>query len=591
MCPSELAESPLVALTTALELAMDFKPPQFEAEFVKLERETKKLYAWLGGQGVAKPPKDASREALRDFVRVRDLPTLRHATLACFGCTDPFDDRRHGLIADGELFPVFLERVDDYRESPRALRLCYRGLLHAYFQYDVEHGAPPAARDNWGRLKIFLEGRTLLLETPGFQPSWVGALLENLEVFGPDPGAFYGSEIFQGHPERFEQVRTELPITDASWLVWRVVVGQIEAGTRSPDSDFRSAIPKLLVLLETHPAAKTFGLSKLLHRYRQCTNPSLHEELRDFAVEAWGNPWLALNEAAWSVVSPDARMMVVEWLKLALMQKFFGLLAEDGMNDTRRLKFWESYHQSIHAMYFALGDVARTDHRPDFRDVRKQMAGLQLRLTHSTAKNNAFIMCIGEHVIVEFGEKGNACFIFHQDRIPFAFAGEVAGNGMALKHPDNVERLSHIDSGSGTWEEKFQRVLSNVVRVRAPSAGLRPTSSEHWHPPRPPVSPQPSLTPPATQPTAYQPRSPGSWRPVGASAQTHREREPSLLPRATFTLAEFTTFCASQRLKTADYRNKGGNLWVYHGRQNSDVAARLSAWGFHFKPDIGWWFK
>jgi len=434
VCPPGLTDSPLEALRAALDLAMGFKVPQFEAEFASLDRETSKLRTWLGGHGVAMPPQDASRAALRDFVRDRDLPTLKRATLASFGCTDPFDHMRHGLIADEELFPLFLDRVDDYRENPRALRLCYRGLLHAYFEYDVERGAPPSARDNWFRLKAYLGRRTSSVTTPGFEPSWVGTLQGNTEVFGADPGAFYGSEMFHGRPERFDIVRAELPVTEASWLVWQVIVGQIEAAAGAPDAEFRAAIPSLTQLLEKHPLAENFGLAKLLTRYRRCASPTLHERLRDFAVDTWGNPWLALNEAKWSVVSPDARMMVTEWLKLALMQKFFGLLAEDGLNDTRRLKFWETYHQSIHAMYFALGETARRHPGLDFREVRKQMEGLQLTLTHSTSKNNAFIMCIGEHVIVEFGEKGNACFIFHKDRLPFALEGGVAGNSTALKH-------------------------------------------------------------------------------------------------------------------------------------------------------------
>jgi hypothetical protein len=554
MHASELTGSPLAALRAALQLAMELRLPQLDDEFAALEREKRKLHEWLGGQGVAKPPQDASRAALRDFVRDRDLPTLKHATLACFGCADAFDDRRHGLIADRELFPVFLNRVDDYRENPRAFRICYRGLLHAYFQYDVEREAPRAARDNWVSLRTYLRDRTSLIATPGFQPSWVAMLIGNLEVLGPDPGSFYGSEIFRGRPEKFEQVRAELPITDASWLVSQVIVGQIEAATGSLDAEFKTAIPGLLELLERHPAAKDVGLSKVLSRYRQCASPVLHARLRDFAVDALGNPWLALNEAAWSLVSPDVRKMVVEWLKLALMQKFFGLLAEDGLNDTRRLKFWETYHQSIDGMYFALGETARTDRRPDFREVRKQMEGLQLTLTHSTAKNNAFIMCIGEHVIVEFGEKGNACFIFRRSEIPFALAGEVAGNLLALKGTrGRLERLTHTDGGE-PWEDKFRRVLVNVVRVQAPSATHGPTPTGGWQSQRPTVPSQHA-------------------------------------PTAKFTMAEFTTFCESRRLITADLREKGGNLWVDHRFPSTDVAAQLSAWGFHFKPTHGWWFK
>jgi hypothetical protein len=575
MCPPGLTDSALAALRAALDLAMEFKAPQFEAEFASLDRETSKLRGWLGGHGIAKPPQDASRAALRDFVRDRDLPTLRQATLASFGCTDPFDHLRHGLIADEELFPVFLDRLDDYRENPRALRLCYRGLLHAYFQYDVERGAPPSARANWDRLRTYLDGRASSIATPGFQPSWVGTLQGNTEVLGADPGAFYGLEIFHGRAVRFEVVRAELPVTESSWLVWRVIVGQIEAATASPDAEFRVAIPGLIGLLEKHPLAKNYGLARLLTRYRRCASPTLHERLRDFAVETWGNPWLALNEAKWSVVSPDARMMVGEWLKLALLQKFFGLLAEDGLNETRRLKFWETYHQSIHAMYFALGDTARRHPGPDFREVRKQMEGLQLTLTHSTSKNNAFIMCIGEHVIVEFGEKGNACYIFHKDQLPFDLEGEVAGNNTALKHFRHVERLPHTDSGMGRWEDKFRTALANVVRVRKPlvppqapkavNAGSAANCGDVIYPPR---TASPQSEPPGMREAL---------------------RSYTAQPTPTMTMEELKAFCASNRLQLADYRSKGGNLWVYTKQPVGAVAERLMGWGFRFKSTIGWW--
>ena len=577
---SGLTDTPLAALQTALDRAMDFRPPQFDAEFAAMAREAEKLRAWLGARGSAKPPQDASRAALRDFVRLRDLPTLRHATLASFGCTDPFDDKRHGLIADGDLFPVFLDRVDDYRETPRALRYCYRGLLHAYFQYDVERG-PSSARDNWRRLQTYLDKRSSLLVTPGFQPAWVQTLQGNPEVFGPDPGAFYGAEIFRGHPERFEEIRAELPITDASWLVWRVVVGQIEAATQGSDAEIRAAIPALLELLNRHPLAKNFGLAKLLTRYRACANPTLHEQLRDFTVDTWGNPWLALNEAKWSVVDADARKMVAEWLKLALMQKFFDLLAEDGLNDKRRLKFWETYHQSIHAMYFALGDTARTHPGPDFREVRKQMEGLRLTLTLSTANNNAFIMCIGEHVIVEFGEKGNACFIFHKDRLPFRLVGEVAGNYLALKHPNHVERLLHKDSGVGTWEDKFRKTLSNIVRVQAPPQVSGGAVNRGGQPRVNARSPRPIAPTPVTRP------------PVQPANSEHSEPQNRLREwlAQPFTMTEFEHFCRTNRIDWKDYREIGGTLKVFTKEQGTAVAAQFEAWGFRFKNTVGWWYQ
>jgi len=517
-------------------------------------------------------------------VRVGDLPTVKHATLASFGCTEPFEGWRHGLIGDEELFPKFLNRVDDWRDSPRALRLCYRGLLHAYFQYDVENGATSGARENWGRLRHYLGDRSTSITTPGFQPQWVATLHANPELLGDDPGAFYGAELFRGRVERFERVRAELPVTEASWLVWRVIVGQIGVATAFGDDDFRAAIPRLLDLLTQNPSAKTFGLARVLNRYRQCASPTLHERLRDFAVETWGNPWLSMNEAAWSAVDEGARTMVAEWLKLALMQKFFGLLAKDGVNDMRRLNFWQTFSRDIHAMYFALGESARKHPGPDYRDVRRQMEGLRLTLTHSTDENNAFIMCIGKHVIVEFGETNNACFIFKREGLPFELAGHVAGNFMALKHGSHIERLSH----SGPWEEKFRAVLAKVVGVKPEpenrSNVLRASAMAH-------AGPRPAFVPVVPQPPWF---APSAQKIVDSAPKVHPEPSSaaSPTPDAGFNMRDFDIFCKSHRLETEDLREKkGGNLWVLTERQGDEIAQQLSAWGFRFRVMRGWWLS
>ena len=90
----------------------------------------------------------------------------------------------------------------------------------------------------------------------------------------------------------------------------------------------------------------------------------------------WGNPWLSLNRTKWSLVGDDARTMVAGWLKLVLIQQFFSLLAADGSNNVRRLKFWERYHDSIDDMYFALGGTALWHRGTDFQDETVQNLGV-----------------------------------------------------------------------------------------------------------------------------------------------------------------------------------------------------------------------
>ncbi len=410
--------------------------------------------------------------------------------------------------------------------------------------------------------------------------NWVESLKRNPQLLDDDPGRYYGAQLFRGHSGEFDEARMNLSIGDDSWLVWRVVIGRIEATTGQGDEAFRQTIPAVLDLIRKHPLARNLGLATILDRYRASASPTLNEALRDFALDAWGNPWLTINAAKWSLVRDDTREMVASWLKLALIRKFFGLLAEDGMNDTRRLKFWEAYHQSIHSMHFALGNTALRHPGADFKAARRQMEGLMLSLfAAGSPNNNAFIMGIGDHVVVEFGLKGNACFIFKRENLPFPLFGSVAGNSAALKHPRHVERLLHID-GMETWEQKFRLTLQDLVKVR-PSANLQGVS---------PVAPsgagQAHPTAEAARPTmpvmqTARPELSGLRRPTGTIA--------AAAGGPPFTIEALAKLCGTYRLRMNDFRPKGGNLWVVTHEQNPTVNQQLASWGFRYKKLSGWW--
>ena len=341
----------------------------------------------------------------------------------------------------------------------------------------------------------------------------------------------------------------------------------------------------MLDLLAKHPLAINAGVAKLLTRYRTCKTVTIHPGLRDFTVAQWGNPWLSLNGAKWSLVGDDARAMVADWLKLDLIQQFFSLLAADGTNDTRRLKFWERYHDSIDDMYFALGGTARWHRGADFQDIRKKMAGRLLNL-HSAGppNNNAFIMCIGNFVVVEFGIKGNACFIFARDRLPFLLEGEIAGNSTALKHPSFVERLLHKDGNFGTWERKFQETLAGLMRVQP---RLQPIRSEN--PAQ--VSPTPAtrLNDAAATPLTAQRIGATTRAPAGGSSPL-----PDLIPptrRPAFSGQELSRLCDPRRLRIEDLRDRNGNLWVLTDDTDGYVSSQLRSWGFAYRSGRGWWWK
>jgi hypothetical protein len=575
--------SSLTYLESALHQAGSATLHGLTMDTQQLDQELMHLRRWIGERGSDRPPEDTVVVALRDFYRDQELRSRSQARLVCFGCLAPVLPAGQMLIEDGERFPALLTGVDAWLPKPRAFRLCYRGLLYAYFDYDAEK-APSSGRRNWEQLRIYLSDRAANTVTDGTLPGWVDSLQKNMQVLGDDPGGAYGRDLLAGDSAEFDRAREALDIREDSWLIWRLVLGQIEAAAGESDRGFEAHLPRLLELLERHPLAVNAGLARLLGRYRASTPPLVHAQLRDFAVAQWGNPWLSLNKAKWSQVSDDARAMVADWLKLVLIQQFFSLLAADGSNDTRRLKFWERYHDSIDDMYFALGSNARWHPGQDFKDIRKKMAGRLLNL-HSAGSpdNNAFIMCIGNHVVVEFGLKGNACFIFRRDSLPFKLNGDIVGNGTELKHESHVERLLHHDSNFMTWERKFQSALASQIRAR-------PSQPRADGPPATSVPPRGSSTYAGIRPA------PASTAPKPSMGQFTSSPQPRSDPvfsaaTAPFSERELSRLCDTRRIRMEDLRDRNGNLWALTDDGDPYVSGQLHGWGFSYKAGKGWWRK
>jgi hypothetical protein len=274
--------------------------------------------------------------------------------------------------------------------------------------------------------------------------------------------------------------------------------------------------------------------------------------------------------------------MITDWLKLVLIQQFFSLLAADGSNDTRRLKFWERYHESIHDMYFALGSTARRHRGRDFQDIRKKMEGRLLNL-HSAGSpdNNAFIMCIGNHVVVEFGLKGNACYIFKSAELPFDLSGEIAGNGTELKHQSG-DRLLHQDGSWEPWERKFQNSLASRMRVRPVDRPIGNSSDR--------------LTDRGNSLPATPRSGVAANEPRAAVGQTANPRQLGIAPEHTrssksFEMSDLRRLCDGRGIRVQDLRDRNGNLWVLADDGDGYVCGQLRDWGFTYKADKGWWWK
>jgi EH signature protein len=524
-------------------LGVTLEAPSVSPAFAE---ELRMLTKYLKGVGGDLPARNRLREAVQYFRVNGDLPSLPIARAVCFGAAERFSSVEGPVIEETDQFPRLLTLVDNFKSEAKRFRRCYRGLLHAYISYDGENpNTCETGRGNWLRLRDYLHEGRPSIDAGGWQPEWAECITQHANLLTKDPASRYASALLRGDTAAVDEIKTRLEVGDDSWLMRRLVVAQIMVACRESDATFKTTVHALLKLLYGHELLEDEGLALILNRYASIPLPAVHAELRDYAVERWGNPWLDSHSAKWTLASEKSRALVTGWFKLHVIRTFFELLSEDGSTDKRRVKFWQRYHEQIGDMYFALGTATRYGGGTDARQMRKQMENRLLGLKNAgSGSNNAFIMMIGNVVAVEFGITGNACFIYRRGSLPFELHGDVSGSTTAdgLKSPNNLERLTHVDTAIEKWEANFSTVLQR-----------------HG----------------ASQPYLGQPP----------------PRHSAVSPAVRLTRQTLKETCDSYSVVWKDNTANGGNLAVRYNQKRGPLAQQLVAWGFTFSDQREFWYR
>jgi hypothetical protein len=130
-------------------------------------------------------------------------------------------------------------------------------------------------------------------------------------------------------------------------------------------------------------------------------------------------------------------------------------------------------------------------------------------MTGGPSQNNAFVMRIGGYQFIEFGSKGNACYIYPPEALVFTDQ-QVVISIPELKR--GRDRLSHISDWEWTFDQRMRRIFGrDILRERdVPSGGnggvvlnspLLPVKSivpMTPHAVQPAIAEQPASTPAAT---------------------------------------------------------------------------------------------
>lgn len=531
-----------------------------------------KIRAHAKGSARQTLSEDQQLDAVRRFWHSQEIASFRDAYLLSWGLCLPHKPSGSCVLEDRPRLEAVLGGVDSWSARPSAFRRCYQGLAKSYFTYDAFGGnAPVTARNNWKLLREYLHDKNSLIKDRQVNPDWVATATGNRQLFGENPCAPYIDELLRGDASAIDHLCAELGIAKASWFLRELVLAQIRGATQLSDSQFKGLLPRMLELLANNDVLRDRGLVMLLDRYVKVPGMHLQQNLRDWSVLWWGNPWLPSNETRWGGVVPEARSMVSDWLKLEFIETFFTKLAEDGLGDRRRMEFWKRYVKAIDNIEFALGSTARNARDRDFVALRKKMDGLICHLDAS-GSNNAFIMRMGDLVAVEFSGMGNALYGYDARRtVPFDTAEPLRlpqydHNSLKQKNR-SILWLSHQDgiNGWSKWEQMFDAKLREEFGIKPQTAATRVA--------RPSSQPRSARPPENLPPHREQPAVEGA----GAEVPRHYNR---------FALNKLAHRLG---LRIEDRTPKGGSLWVLTDDSDRQVAEILSTWGFQHKIGKGWW--
>lgn len=465
------------------------------------------------------------------------------------------------ILGEALLVTKVLLAVDSQSSLSKKIR-CFQALLGAYFRFawmDLDDTNPEKS----GRetLRQWLQNQYAQIAST--LPSqhhyvWMNALQRHENLLTVTPCTRYGEGLLRDDPRDLNDAIEGLSIPRDSWVMEEVIIAHIQAATRLPDTVFQEKLPSFLAIATRKKLDKMSSclqkrcMSFLVSRYVQCAHHPEHAALRDAAVSIIGNPWI--NRRDWELWvhqnnQPDeaARSMVFGWLKSRLMTDFFELLSEDGTNDPRRLDYWLGFSDAVEDMWFVLGRNAQNNRSEPFKDFRQRAKGRLLNLAGATPENNAFVMRIGNYVLVEFGAAGQGAFyLLDYQSVEHLFHYINNSIDIKLLKPQNKNKLRIAHQGD--WELNFNKRLREF--------GISPTKEDSKK--------NAIVKIPHSVVSQYQQEAP---------------------------LDELLQECRKSGILVIDNRSRGSALWVEHDSQNDSMAKKLHDHGFTYtyKHGRGWY--
>lgn len=521
-----------------------------------------------------KPSTDSIAIILAEYRRTQSVTSYRDQKYVCYGTALQMPDG-WCVLGNEKLRDKLLADVEQLDETRRRFK-CFQALLSSYFAFALyDEQTPEAAKTGWQTLRDWLARQRAQFQRESFKnkfrlPGWFAVLIEHENLLTATPCDRYGRELLRGDGNSIEDARKGLGIPRNSWVMQEVILSQMKAAVELRDNPFKDHLDRLLEFVQGKSSLavsellKRRAIAMLVSRYARCASKPEHPVLRDAAVAIIGNPWL--KRSAWDAVKnyseqPDveAREMVNGWLKQRLITDFFAVLSEDGQADQRRLNYWLRFEPAIEDLWLVLGPDAMKNKGKPYRDLRERANGRLLSLENGgSSSNNAFIMRMGDWLIVEFGLINNACFIYSREPAPFSLEiGDITESKLKILNKHNWNGVGKKYSHNGNWEDKFDAEICPKIA--------------HW-PSKIPITLNHNIVPEDNN---------------NSSASTFSRTVASNIG---FDETEFWNRIKRYSVPTEDSRRKGGALWVNIEQSRYPMIDQwLESLDFKYKLGRGWW--
>jgi hypothetical protein len=520
-------------------------------------------------QGYAKATlnSDEAVQAARAFLGGRQLDDWQRDAIAPV-LAKPLPDLSGAKALGHKSFPALLDTYEAEARRGDLWRLTWHGLLHSYFDFNPV-SATDSDKEGWKLLQQFLQRTWPLIDEQNRQqviPHWIEALRREPDVLTEFPVRKYADAYLRGSTEEAQRLADDVGIPLSSWFWHALVVAAVRKACAGSDAEFLELIPTLIELIEGRPAFRDEALEFILIRHHACRDAAPHERLRDYVCRAdvWKNPKLraAGMATAWNRVPEPVWQMVLSWVNERNLKDFFDILAARNNADEGRLAFWSRYLKQITWTRLVFGAATMTLQRTnaEIRNLIAREEGAYARLTEKP-EVDAFMMRIGQYLIVEFSKKPNACYVYQADTLPFdlysrSYEGGTGDLGAGFR--SDTERALRILHLKG-WAERAAVDLGRL--------GIRPDAQ------------------------------PPGGRPAGGSQQV-RSRWPVLpeiseVRRAGSDLGRLQSLVSRfRRAYIEDQRHAGlvGRLWVHDPLQRPELETELKAMGFSWSGQRQAWF-